>query len=100
VESLRADLRDLGYAEGRNIAFEFRWAEEIDQLPALAAELVNMNVAVIFASSSILVEPVRRATTTIPIVFSIHADPVGTGDVSALRGPGEISRGSRHFAPT
>ena len=70
VEALRAGLRDLGWVEGRNIVIEFRWAEGVDQLPALAAELVRMNVDVIFASSSTLVEPARQATQTIPIVFS------------------------------
>jgi hypothetical protein len=52
VEALRAGLRDLGYVEGRNIIIEFRWAERGDQLPELAADLVRMNVDVIFATSS------------------------------------------------
>jgi putative tryptophan/tyrosine transport system substrate-binding protein len=88
VEALRVGLRDLGWVEGRNIVIEFRWAEGVDQLPALAAELVRMNVDVIFASSSTLVEPARQATQTIPIVFSNHADPVGIGHVASLARPG------------
>jgi putative ABC transport system substrate-binding protein len=88
VEALRAGLRDLGYVEGKNIVIEFRWAERVDQLPELAAELVRMNVDVIFASSSTLVEPARQATKTIPIVFSNHADPVGVGHVASLARPG------------
>src|SRR6266545_5063816 len=52
VEALRAGLRDLGYVEGKSIVIEFRWAETVDQLPQLAAELVGMNVDVIFAMSS------------------------------------------------
>jgi putative tryptophan/tyrosine transport system substrate-binding protein len=88
VEALRAGLRDLGYVEGKDIVIEFRWAERVDQLPELAAELVRMNVDVIFASSSTLVEPARQATKTIPIVFSNHADPVGVGHVASLARPG------------
>ena len=49
VEALRAGLRDLGYVEGKNIVFEFRWAERAEQLPGLAADLVRLNVDVIFA---------------------------------------------------
>jgi putative ABC transport system substrate-binding protein len=85
---LYAGLRDLGHIEGKNLAIEFRWAESADQLPELAAELVRMNVDVIFASVSLLVEPARQATKTIPIVFSNHADPVGIGHVTSLAHPG------------
>ena len=88
VESLRAGLRDLGYVEGKNIVIEYRWAERVDQLPELAAELVRMNVDVIFATSSTDVEPARQATKTIPIVFAVHADPVGIGHVASLARPG------------
>jgi putative ABC transport system substrate-binding protein len=88
VEAFRAGLRELGYVEGTNIAIEFRWAETVDELPRLAAELVGMNVDVIFASSSIFVEPARRVTQTIPIVFASHADPVGLGHVASLARPG------------
>src|SRR6266508_6115238 len=88
VEALRAGLRQLGYVEGKNIVIEFRWAETVDQLPELAAELVRMNADVIFAMSSTEVEPTRQATKTIPIVFAIHADPVGLGHVASLARPG------------
>jgi len=88
VEALRAGLRDHGYIEGKDIVIEFRWAERVEQLPELAAELVRMNVDVIFAPSSIYVEPARQATKTIPIVFAIHADPVGIGHVASLARPG------------
>jgi hypothetical protein len=56
VAALREGLRDLGYSEGKNIVIEFGWADSVDQLPAFAAELVRMNVDVIFANSSTLVE--------------------------------------------
>jgi ABC-type uncharacterized transport system substrate-binding protein len=88
AEALRAGLRSLGYIEGKNVVIEFRWADRVEQLPELAAELVRMNVDVIFAPSSTMVEPARQATTTIPIVFAIHADPVGIGHVASLARPG------------
>src|SRR6266566_1174641 len=73
VEALRAGLRDLGYTEGTNIVIEWRWAEKVDQLPELAAELARMNVNVIVAPSSTFVEAARQATKSIPIVFAVHA---------------------------
>jgi ABC-type uncharacterized transport system substrate-binding protein len=88
VAALWAGLRDLGYIEGKNIAIEFRWAESEDQLRDLAADLVRMNVDVIVAPSSTMVEPARQATKTIPIVFCNHADPVGLGHVASLAHPG------------
>jgi putative ABC transport system substrate-binding protein len=88
VEALREGLRDLGYVEGKNIIIDFRWADTVEQLPELAAELVRMKVDVIFASNSTLVEPARQATKTIPIVFANHADPVGIGHVASLARPG------------
>src|SRR6266702_5514343 len=88
IEALRAGLRQLGYVEGKNIVIEFRRAETVDQLPELAAELVRMNVDVIFALSSTEVEATRQATKTIPIVFAAHADPVGIGHVASLARPG------------
>jgi putative ABC transport system substrate-binding protein len=88
VEALQAGLRQLGYVEGKNIVIEFRWAEKVDQLPELAAELARMNVDVILATSSTEVESARQATKTIPIVFATHADPVGIGHVESLAHPG------------
>jgi putative tryptophan/tyrosine transport system substrate-binding protein len=87
-DAFRAGLRDLGYVEGDNLVLEFRWAERPDDLPKLATELVDMNVDVIFAPSSIQVKPAQRATKTIPIVFATHADPVGLGHVASLARPG------------
>jgi putative ABC transport system substrate-binding protein len=88
VEALRAGLRDLGWVEGKNIVIEFRWADTVQQLAELAAELVRMNVDVIFAPSSTMVEAAQQATKTIPIVFSNHADPIGSGHVASLPQPG------------
>lgn len=88
VAAFRAGLRDLGYAEGRNIVLEFRWAERVEQFPELAAQLVRLPVDVIVAPASTQVEPARQATRVIPIVFAQHADPVGTGHVASLGRPG------------
>jgi putative tryptophan/tyrosine transport system substrate-binding protein len=88
VEALRAGLRDLGYVEGQTLVIEFRWAARVDQMPELAAELVHLPVDVIVAPASTQVEPARQATTTIPIVFAQHADPVGIGHVASLARPG------------
>jgi putative ABC transport system substrate-binding protein len=78
----------LATSIGKNIVIEFRWAKTVDELPELAAELVRMNVDVIVASSSTMVEAARQATKTIPIVFTNHADPVGVGHVASLARPG------------
>jgi putative tryptophan/tyrosine transport system substrate-binding protein len=88
VEALRAGLRDLGYVEGKNLVIEFRWSSTVEQMQEAAAELARMKVDLIFASSSTEVEPARRATSTIPIVFATHADPVSIGHVSSLARPG------------
>ena len=88
VEALRAGLRDLGYIEGTSIVIEWRWAEKVEQLPELAVDLVRLNVNLIIAPSSTFVEAARQATTSIPIVFTVHADPVGLGHVASLARPG------------
>jgi putative tryptophan/tyrosine transport system substrate-binding protein len=82
-------LRELGWTEGQNIALEYRWYEgNLDRLPELAAELVRLKVDLIFAPNSIVVEAAKRETTTIPIVFATHGDPVGVGHVASLARPG------------
>ena len=88
VEALRAGLRELGYVEGKNLVIEFRWPDTVEQLHEAAAELVRMKVDIIFSNSSTETEQARRATTTIPIVFATHADPVGVGHVASLARPG------------
>ncbi|TMH08827.1 MAG: ABC transporter substrate-binding protein [Betaproteobacteria bacterium] len=82
-------LRELGYVEGRNLIIDYRWAaEKEEQLPALAAELVALNVEVIVTSATPAVNTAKRATSTIPIVMAAVADPVGSGLVASLGHPG------------
>ncbi len=94
-EAIRLALRELGYIEGQNIAIEYRYAEgNPDRLPELAAELVRLNVDVIFATSRTIAIVAKKATQTIPIVFHGAAEPVASGLVDSLRGPAGISRDS------
>ena len=86
---LTHSLRVLGYVEQQNLVVERRYAEgRIDRLPELAAELVQLKVDVIFTGTTPAVEAARRATDTIPIVFTSVADPVGSGLVASLARPG------------
>ncbi len=89
IEAFRQGLRDLGYMEGRNIVIEYRWAEgKPERMRELAEELVRLKVDVIMAPSSIYTGAAKRATSTIPIIFMSHADPIGSGHVTSLARPG------------
>ena len=82
-------LRDLGYVEGKNIAFEYRFADnKVDRLPALADELVRLKVDVLVTPGINEALAAKNATRTIPIVFMISADPVVAGLVDSLARPG------------
>jgi putative tryptophan/tyrosine transport system substrate-binding protein len=86
----RRGLGEMGFAEGRNLAVEYRWAEgHLDRMPAMAAEFVGRNVAVIVAGGAVTgVRAAMAATQTIPIVFTTGADPVAAGVVASLNRPG------------
>jgi putative tryptophan/tyrosine transport system substrate-binding protein len=98
IEALRLGLRDFGYIEGQTIAIEYRWAEgKYDRLPALAADLVRAQVALIITQGTPAAFAAKQATTTIPIVMAIVGNPVDTGIVSSLARPGGNVTGSSFF---
>ena len=88
-DAFRQKFRELGYVEGRNVSFETRYAKgNLDALPALANELVQLKVAVIVTSSSIAASAAERATRKIPIVMASGGDQVARGLASSLARPG------------
>jgi putative ABC transport system substrate-binding protein len=97
---LRDSLRELGMIEGKNLIFEGRYAEnDLDRLPALAAELVSLKVDVIVGVATLAPLAAKRATSTIPIVMAAAGDPVGSGLVASLARPGGNITGTSLMAP-
>jgi putative ABC transport system substrate-binding protein len=98
LEAFRLGLRDRGYADGRNIVIELRWAEEnYNRLPELAAELVRLNVDVLVTYGTPGTLAAKSATATIPIVMAYIGDALAVGVVASLSRPGGNITGSTYF---
>jgi putative ABC transport system substrate-binding protein len=98
--ALTDTLRELGWVEGKNVAFERRYAENrLERLAEFAAELVHLNVDVIVAEGTLAPLAAKRATSTIPIVMTVAGDPLGSGLVESLARPGGNVTGMSLMAP-
>ena len=96
--AFRRGLKEAGYVDGQNVAIEYRWADnQYERLPALAADLVNRRVKLIFANSPSITAALG-ATKTIPIIFNSGGDPVRLGFVASLNRPGGNATGAAIFS--
>ncbi len=99
MEAFRQELSKLGWNEGKNITIEYRFAEQRrERLPELAAELVRLKVDLIVTSGGPTAFEAKKATTTIPIVMTASADPVGSGLIASLARPGGNVTGVSNLA--
>lgn len=100
IDGFRLALRDLGYVEGRQVAFEYRFADEgVAQLPVLAAELVALKVDLVLTDTSDATRAIQQATATIPVVMAVSAAPDQQGFVASLARPGGNITGLSMLAP-
>jgi putative ABC transport system substrate-binding protein len=100
IEPFRAGLHDWGYVEGQNVFVEYRYSGgQNDRLPVLATELIQLPVDVLVTEKHDAILAAKQATSSIPIVMSVSADPVGTGYVASLARPGGNITGMSSMAP-
>jgi putative tryptophan/tyrosine transport system substrate-binding protein len=100
LDVLQRGLRELGYVEGKNVAFEYRYGEDkFDRLPGLLDELIALKVDVLVITSTPAALAAKSATKTVPIIFSGVSDPVGVGLVDSLARPGGNITGFTNIAP-
>lgn len=100
VDAFRQGMRELGYAEGKDLSIEWRYAHgKIERLPSLAAELVRVKVDVILTGGPAVNRFAKEATTTIPVVLSFDNDPVGNGFAASLARPGGNLTGFSTYYP-
>jgi putative ABC transport system substrate-binding protein len=98
VAAFAQGLQQLGWTVGQNVRVDYRWAgANVDNMRKYAAELVALAPDVILAHSSAAVAPLLQATRTVPIVFTVVADPVGAGYVDSLARPGGNATGFTNF---
>ena len=100
VAVFRETLQKLGWAEGRNIRIDIRWAAEVELMPGFAKELIALKPDLILANNTPTTAAVLKETNTIPIVFAVVADPVGSGFVASLARPGGNVTGFTLTEPT
>jgi putative ABC transport system substrate-binding protein len=100
LNDFRQGLRERGYVEGQNLVIEYRAADgKIERLPALATELVRLNVHLIVAANTPMARAAQQATSTIPIIAAVMGDPVGDGLVASLARPGGNITGLTFLGP-